>query len=270
MATEVTSHSSGEREVAGADHVEDAIGAAEVEDHAGHAEEEHQHGDDLGRARDGAPPLRVRQAQDGGDQRAGVADADEEDEIRDVEAPEDRRVEAGHAEAAAQLRPPGEGAPQPDGQEDPGEDLEAPPGRLDRGEQPLVGTELKRLHPMLLSTGRSPSASCPAPRGGGRPADSAASRATMLRGSSRSPKNIASAGTALHAGRHVVALAQRAVLEPGLILGLLEPVMAEGAFLDDALRADRDVGAQPLLHRLGPLGPFQLKRRTVYGHAVVQ
>src|ERR1035437_7369240 len=64
-------------------------------------------------------------------------------------------------------------------------------------------------------------------------------------------------GTGLDAGGLVVALAERGVL--GAVLGLLEPVMAERAFLDDALRADRDVGAQSLLHRLGPLGPLPVE-----------
>ena len=49
-----------------------------------------------------------REAEDGRDERAGVADADEEDEVGDVEAPEDREVQAGDAEAVAELREPGE------------------------------------------------------------------------------------------------------------------------------------------------------------------
>ena len=44
--------------------------------------------------------------QNGGDQRAGVADADPEHEARDVEAPVDRPPDAGDAEAVEHLRQP--------------------------------------------------------------------------------------------------------------------------------------------------------------------
>ena len=62
----------------------------------------------------GAPPFGVRQPQDRRDERAGVADADEEDEVGDVEAPVDRHVETGHGEAAAQLARVGEDTPRRD------------------------------------------------------------------------------------------------------------------------------------------------------------
>ena len=45
----------------------------------------------------------VDQPQDRGDQRAGVADADPEHEVGEVEAPEDRPVDAGDADAVPDL-----------------------------------------------------------------------------------------------------------------------------------------------------------------------
>src|SRR6266550_584445 len=47
----------------------------------------------------GPAPACVDEAEDRRDERAGVADADPEDEVRDVEAPVDRPANAGDAEA---------------------------------------------------------------------------------------------------------------------------------------------------------------------------
>src|SRR3990170_5189676 len=67
--------------------VGDAVRAPQVDD--GHQATDHQghHGDDLGHAGDGPAPLGVADPEDGGDEGAGVGDADEEDEVDDVEAP---------------------------------------------------------------------------------------------------------------------------------------------------------------------------------------
>ena len=158
----------GRSEVAVPQDVEHAVGPAQIQDHAAHAEEEDQDGDHLGGARDRAPPFRVRQPQDRRDQRAGVADADEEDEVGDVEAPVDRHVETGHGEAPAQLARVGEDAPRRDQQQDGRGGPERTARSLDGAQQADVLAELKLLHPILLSTGRRPSAGCPALRAAGR------------------------------------------------------------------------------------------------------
>ncbi len=62
---------------------------------AGDGEERHR----LGEAVDRGAPLLAQQQQDGGDQRAGVADADPPDEVDDVEAPADGDVDAPDADA---------------------------------------------------------------------------------------------------------------------------------------------------------------------------
>src|SRR5205085_8231793 len=104
--------------------------------------------------------------------------ADEEDEVRDVEAPVDRHVQSGHAQAAAELRVPGEGTPQADGEEHADPDPEALRRRLDRDEEALIGRVIcalrpapcalvRYLHPILLSRGRSLSVSSRARRAAG-------------------------------------------------------------------------------------------------------
>ena len=70
---------------------------------------------------------------------------------------------------------------------------------------------------------------------------------------------MASAGQRLDARRHVVAFPQGPSLGPGLVARALQAVMAERALLDDALRPHRDVRAQRLLHRLGPLRPIPVE-----------
>ena len=62
---------------------------------AHHGEDRHR----LGEAVDARPPLLPEEEQDGRDQRAGVADADPEDEVGDVEGPAHRPVEVPHAHA---------------------------------------------------------------------------------------------------------------------------------------------------------------------------
>ena len=63
-------------------------------------------------ARDRLAPGGIGEAQDRGDQRACVRDADPENEIDDVEAPEDRPLQAGDAHPVAQLEAPGDRAPE--------------------------------------------------------------------------------------------------------------------------------------------------------------
>ena len=67
------------------------------------ANQNRENGDGLGAASDRPAPGGVGQAQDGGDQRAGVADADPENEIGDVEGPEDGRAQSPHADAGIEL-----------------------------------------------------------------------------------------------------------------------------------------------------------------------
>ncbi len=188
------------REVAVQDHVEGAVRPPQVQDDASQAEEEHEDGDDLGRARDRAAPLGVRQAEDRRDERPRVADADEEDEVRDVEAPVHGHVQARDAEAPAELGGPGEDAPEP----------RWPGGcrRRSRSRGLVCASEQGcASSPSPASSCRSDSSTrfsfrqvghlrtaCRAPRGAGTPAGSRKAATTALRGSSRSPKTIASAG----------------------------------------------------------------------------
>ena len=71
------------------DDIEHAVRPAEVDERKDGADEERRDGGPLGEARDRRAPLRVGEAQDRRGDRAAVADADEEDQVADVEAPGD-------------------------------------------------------------------------------------------------------------------------------------------------------------------------------------
>ena len=88
--------------------------AAEVNDRKHRADHQREHRDHFGAARDRPAPAGVNQAQDRRDQRAGVADADPEHEVGEIEAPEHRPANAGHADAVPQLVAPRRGAAQHD------------------------------------------------------------------------------------------------------------------------------------------------------------
>ena len=62
---------------------------------ASHGEKRHS----FGEAVDGCAPLLIEQKENGGDQRAGVADTDPPDEVDDGEAPADGDVDAPDADA---------------------------------------------------------------------------------------------------------------------------------------------------------------------------
>ena len=113
------SHSSGERKLGQMwrsrgirNQPEDEPGTAEMADGNNRADGKGEDGDGFGAARDRAAPSGVGQAQDGGDQRAGMADADPENEIGDVESPEYRRVQPPDADAVIDLIAEGEDAGQ--------------------------------------------------------------------------------------------------------------------------------------------------------------
>ncbi len=76
---------------------------SQVADRYDRANGERENRDCLGATRDWSAPSRIRQAQNRGDQRAGVADADPENEIGNVESPEHRPVQAPHAKAVVHL-----------------------------------------------------------------------------------------------------------------------------------------------------------------------
>ena len=65
-----------------------------------------EHGHGFRTAVDGVPPLRTKQVEDGGDQRAGVRDTDPEHEGHDVDAPEDGVRIACDAQALVHLVDP--------------------------------------------------------------------------------------------------------------------------------------------------------------------
>src|SRR5580693_8097878 len=70
------------------------------------ADDEREDRDGLGRARDGFTPGRAGEAQNRGDERAGVRDADPENEIDDVDSPEHRPLEACDAHSGVKLKTP--------------------------------------------------------------------------------------------------------------------------------------------------------------------
>src|SRR6185436_478954 len=77
-------------------------------DHREHgADHEREDRDHLGAARYRTPPAGVHQPQDGGNQRAGVADADPEHEAGDVEAPVDGPSLAAQPDPEIDLGGPG-------------------------------------------------------------------------------------------------------------------------------------------------------------------
>ena len=88
------------------DHVVEDRHPAEVNQREEAADREREQRDRLRRTGHRPPPLRLRHPQDRRDQRAGVADADPEDEVDDVEAPEHRPVDAGDADAVRDLVAP--------------------------------------------------------------------------------------------------------------------------------------------------------------------
>ena len=67
-------------------------------EHAGASHGEQRHG--FGKAVDGVAPRLLQQQQNGGDERAGVADTDPPDEVDDGEAPGHRDLDAPDADAA--------------------------------------------------------------------------------------------------------------------------------------------------------------------------
>ena len=87
------------------------------------------------------------------------------------------------------------------------------------------------------------------------PGACAARRATSLAGSSRSPKRDRRGRAGLDAGRRVLGRRLRVAAGGRLpVAGGLQAVAAEGALLDDAARARRDLGVQRL-RRAGPASP---------------
>ena len=86
---------------------------AEVDDrvHARHRHREERHR--LGEAVDGGAPLLLEEEEDRADERAGVADADPPDEVRDVERPGDRDVVAPRADADEERLVRGESSQNP-------------------------------------------------------------------------------------------------------------------------------------------------------------
>ena len=79
---------------------------AEVNDRKHRADHQGEHRDGLRAARDRTAPSGVDQSQDRGDERAGVADADPEHEVRDVEGPENRPADAADSEPVVHLVDP--------------------------------------------------------------------------------------------------------------------------------------------------------------------
>ena len=108
---EQTSHSRGERKFGCRRTFRAALGVAQIDDHVARAERDHEHRNHLGHPGDAPAPLRLGEAQDCADQRAGMRDTDEEHEVRDVDAPVDGAEHAGHSQAVGELPDPRGGRP---------------------------------------------------------------------------------------------------------------------------------------------------------------
>src|SRR3990172_13390819 len=115
--------------------IEGTIRPPEIEEHIPHPEKEHEDSDHLGRPGDRPSPFSLAQAKDGGYQRPGMADPDEEHEIRDVEAPIDRSAQASGAKAMRELIEPGEDGPRGHRPERPRGNVKAFPGSENRLEK---------------------------------------------------------------------------------------------------------------------------------------
>jgi hypothetical protein len=110
----------------------------EMDDREHRADHQREGGDHLGTARDRTSPAGVDQAQNRGDQRAGVADADPEHEVGDVKAPVDRPLDPREAEAEGHLRDPRHQPRGHDASQDHHERIEAPRRREERTQQVRV------------------------------------------------------------------------------------------------------------------------------------
>src|SRR5579884_1319654 len=82
------------------------------------ADHEREHGDRLGSARDGLAPIRLREAKNGRDQRAGVGDANPKNEVDQIKAPKHRAPDSGHADSFMELITPRAEPPKHDCSED--------------------------------------------------------------------------------------------------------------------------------------------------------
>src|SRR5271156_1040151 len=85
------------------DHPESEPRAPNVAERNDGADQDREDGDGLRTAGDGPAPSGIGKTQNGGDQRACMADADPEDEIGDVECPEDRGVYTPDADPGIEL-----------------------------------------------------------------------------------------------------------------------------------------------------------------------
>ena len=129
----------------------------------------------------------------------------------------------------------------------------------ERPEQVLADSlrraEARARSPWLTwpSADRTPWAWSPIPRAGAWRGRSAASRDTLLSGSLRSPNTIASAGQDCTQAGCTSPSASGRPSCGRVLLGALDPLDAERAFLHHAGRAHGDIGIVLQLERLGPL-----------------
>ncbi len=92
--------------------VEDPLGAAHINPNLEQTQDKRKEGNSLGDTRDGASPLGLGHAQNGRDERTGVADANEEHEVREINAPIDRPTQPGDSQAQRPLADQEDRAPQ--------------------------------------------------------------------------------------------------------------------------------------------------------------
>ena len=169
------SHSSGERkfgqQVAQAgvgNHPVEQPDAAQVDQDEHGADHQREYGDCFGSTGNGVAPTCVGHPKDGGDQRTGVADADPEDKVDDVDAPHHPLVDARNPHAGRRLvgeshQGPGHHqAQQDDDDPEPGRGFEKrtqqvgvdPPAFIDGAERFCAGIRIALLHQACLSSRR--------------------------------------------------------------------------------------------------------------------
>ena len=129
----------GRLDTAVAEQVQHAVGPSHVNHDHGAADAEGKNGDSLGHARDRRAPFGIGDAQDGRDQSAGVADADEENEIGNVQSPGDLVAHAGDDEPVPQLLDVGVESPKEYDDQESHPDIE-PPGVFQHRTQKVLLT----------------------------------------------------------------------------------------------------------------------------------
>ncbi len=108
----------GRSELGKLDDIQHPVGPSEIHQDIAHTEKEDKNGDDFCRSGDRPSPFRLGETKDGRDECPRMADPDEEDEVGDIDSPEDRPRQSGHTQSMAVLIKVSPYRPEDDGDED--------------------------------------------------------------------------------------------------------------------------------------------------------